>query len=77
MFAWQLLFNPVWQFVHFAQTNVFCNQPISKKIIFPNLDSPHLLPLLERKYSGYFVLPALPNYSAHTSLGPINKYLFH
>jgi hypothetical protein len=49
MFTWQLLSNQVWQCMHFAQTNVFCKQPSSTKIVFPIL-TPHIfIPLLGEK----------------------------
>ena len=49
------------QRTHSAQTN-------------SQIFTPHIcLPLLGEKYPDYFVLPAPPNYSARTSLGPIKK----
>ena len=49
------------QHTHSARTN--------SKIFTPHICSP----LLGEKYPDYFVLPAPPNYSARTSLGPIKK----
>jgi hypothetical protein len=51
------------------------SNPVARKCNFQILTPYIVLPLLEEKYSGFFVLPALPIYSARTSLGPINNCL--
>ena len=45
----RLIPKTVWQCMHFAQTNMFCKQTSSKKIVFPNFNSPHLFTFSGRK----------------------------